>query len=65
VTVSVVRAGQTVRKQGAHYIIEMILQVALEYAGIPDIRTLSFNHIKLFYKGLEKTLIDATKDKKG
>lgn len=40
---------------------EMILQICIYYSGIPDFRTLKMSSIKLFYKGIENELIEATK----
>ena len=35
---------------------EMLLQIARDYAGLPDARTLSFAEIVFFYEGLRPEL---------
>jgi hypothetical protein len=35
---------------------EMILQVARDYPGLPDVRTLSMDEIRFFYDGLRAEL---------
>lgn len=42
---------------------EMILQVARDYSGLPDVRSLSMTEIRFFYEGLRAELRKATKPK--
>ena len=46
---------------------EMLLQVARDYPGIPDVRTLKASEIRFFYNGLRAELKEASKprDKRG
>jgi hypothetical protein len=36
--------------------IEMMLQIARDYAGLPDVRTLKAHEIRFFYDGLRAEL---------
>lgn len=40
---------------------EMLLQIALDYPGVPDVRTLKAHEIRFFYNGLRATLKERTK----
>lgn len=40
---------------------EMMLQIATEYSGLPDVRTLALSEIRFFYEGLRPTLRKHTK----
>jgi hypothetical protein len=42
---------------------EMLLQVAREYPGIPDPRTMTLDEIRFFYTGLRADLREMTKRK--
>lgn len=42
---------------------EMILQICRDYAGLPDVRTLTVEEIVFFYDGLRPELKAATKPK--
>ena len=46
---------------------EMLLQVARDFAGLPDVRTLKASEIRFFYNGLRAELREASKprDKRG
>lgn len=39
----------------------MLLQVARDYAGIPDVRTLTMSEIRFFYDALRVELVERTK----
>lgn len=41
----------------------MLLQIARDYAGLPDPRFMSASEIRFFYDGLRAELIKATKPK--
>lgn len=60
----VVRAGSDARLAGAAATYtEMLLQVARDYPGIPDPRTLRIHEIVWFYNGLRPELKRHTKPK--
>lgn len=40
---------------------EMLLQIARDYPGIPDVRTLKISEIRFFYEGLREELKHHTK----
>jgi len=40
---------------------EMLLQIARDYPGLPDARTLTVSEIRFFYEGLRGELIRGTK----
>lgn len=42
---------------------EMLIQVARDFSGLPDIRTLKASEIRFFYGGLRAELKDGTKPK--
>jgi hypothetical protein len=42
---------------------EMILQIARDYSGIPDVRTLKASEIRFFYEGLRAELKEHTRPK--
>lgn len=42
---------------------EMILQIARDYPGIPDVRTLALSEIRFFYEGLRHELQRGTQPK--
>lgn len=35
---------------------EMMIQVCMDYPGLPDVRTLTLGEIRFFYDGLRETL---------
>ena len=39
---------------------EMILQICLDYPGLPDVRTLSGSQIRFFYEGIRESLKKGT-----
>jgi hypothetical protein len=39
----------------------MMLQIARDYAGLPDVRTLTASEIRFFYDGLRAELREGTK----
>lgn len=39
----------------------MMLQIARDYPGLPDIRTMRASEIRFFYEGLRPELIEHTK----
>lgn len=39
---------------------EMLYQIALDYNGLPDVRTLKVSEIIFFYEGLRPSLIKDT-----
>lgn len=56
-----VRNGEDAKlPKGEHTLLpvytEMMLQVARDYSGIPDIRTLTLDEIRFFYDGLRAEL---------
>ena len=64
--VSLVRHGVDEKlTRGRHRIVavysEMLLQIALEYPGLPDPRTMTLKEIRFFYDGLRGTLHKMTK----
>jgi hypothetical protein len=42
----------------------MLLHVAAEYPGLPDVRTLTFDEIRFFFEGMRPALKRATKPPK-
>lgn len=53
----VVRNGTDAQLSSAHATYrEMILQIARDYAGLPDVRTLTLGEIAFFYEGLRAEL---------
>lgn len=44
---------------------EMLLQISLEYPGLPDARTLTLDEIRFFYEGLRHNLQKMTKRRPG
>lgn len=54
-------------REGGNYFFpvysEMLLQVARDYSGVPDVRTLRASEIKFFYNGLRAELEHHTKPK--
>ncbi len=59
-------AGERLR-DGAHIFVnvyrEMLLQIARDYASLPDVRTLKAGEIRFFYEGLRAELEHHTKPK--
>jgi hypothetical protein len=43
---------------------ELLLQICLDYAGLPDPRTLTASEIRFFYSGRRDALKEITKPKK-
>jgi hypothetical protein len=41
---------------------EMLLQIAAEYPGLPDVRTLSTHEIRFFYSGLVPGILRMQED---
>lgn len=39
----------------------MLIQVCLDYPGLPDARTLTLSEIRFFYDGIRESLIERTK----
>lgn len=39
---------------------EMLIQISLDYAGLPDSRELTLSEIRFFYNGLRETLKQRT-----
>lgn len=59
-------ADETIPKKGnTFYAVysEMLLQVARDYSGLPDCRTLRAHEIKFFYDGLRAELKEHTKSR--
>lgn len=50
---------------GVSGIITQMLQIASDYSGLPDIRTMELFEIRFFYKPLIPGLIEAQKSKRG
>jgi hypothetical protein len=42
---------------------EMVLQICLDYPGLPDIKTLEASEIRFFYEGIRESLKKNTKPK--
>ena len=42
----------------------MLLQVSMDYPGVPDVRTLTMSDLRFFYEGLRGSLKHRTKPKK-
>jgi hypothetical protein len=64
VTDLVVRSGADARLSSARDTYrEMLLQIARDYAGLPDARTLTIGEIVFFYEGLRPELIKHTRSR--
>ena len=44
---------------------EMLVQICMEYASLPDARTLRASEIRFWYEGCRHTLIEGTKPQPG
>lgn len=55
------------KREGGNYAhvvyTEMLLQIARDYSGLPDARTLKVSEIKFFYEGLRAELLRGTAPK--
>lgn len=60
-TSEVVEHGELVKKRGLNAPLFQMLQCARDYAGIPDVRTLTVDEIDTFYRALVPELLKATK----
>jgi hypothetical protein len=61
VTSEIVERGALVKKRGLSAPLFKMLQCARDYAGIPDVRTLTIDEIDVFYQPLIPELLKATK----
>ena len=62
----IVRGGEDTKHVGGEHVrpvvyAEMLRQVARDYSGLPDVRTLRDSEIRFFYDGLRAELKQATK----
>jgi hypothetical protein len=69
VRVALVRGGEDFRHQnGAHRLPavygEMMLQVAQDYSGAPDVLNMRAHQIRFFYNGIRRKLQQETKPSK-
>lgn len=55
------RGGIEVKIHGLGAVSEQMLQCAADYAGLPDVRTLTIPEIRFFYSGLLPGLIEMQK----
>lgn len=60
-TSEIVERGELVKKRGHSAPLFKMLQCARDYAGIPDVRTLTVDEIDVFYRPLIPELLKATK----
>lgn len=59
-TVDLVRRGSTTRCRGITAAQSALLQVARDYAGLPDVRELKLNEILFYYDGMRGELEQRT-----
>ncbi len=59
-TVDLVGNGAVRRQRGLGAIQSALLQIARDYSGLPDIRTLSLSDILFYYDGLRAELVQRT-----
>lgn len=60
-TAEIVTRGVLTRQRGYGAPLFQMLQGARDYAGIPDVRTLTLDEIDTFYRALIPELLKATK----
>ena len=60
-TSEIVTGGVLTRQRGYGAPLFQMLQCARDYAGIPDVRTLTVDEIDTFYRPLVPELLKATK----
>jgi len=60
VTVELVSGGTVKKQRGLGAIQSALLQVARDYSGLPDIRTLRLSEILFYYDGLQAELVQRT-----
>lgn len=60
-TAVVVTRGEAIKTRGYEAPLFQMLQGARDYAGIPDVRTLTLDEIDTFYRALVPELLKATK----
>ena len=59
-TVGLVSSGMVEKQRGLGAIRSALLQVARDYSGLPDIRTLRLSEILFYYDGLQAELVQRT-----
>lgn len=56
---------ETEKMVGGHKLVavygEMLRQIAIDYSGLPDLRSLSMSEIRFFYEGLRHSLQQRTR----
>jgi hypothetical protein len=60
VTVELVRGGRSLRRRGIVAVQSALLQIARDYAGLPDVRALKLSEILFYYDGLRGELEQRT-----
>lgn len=60
-TSEIVKRGELVKERGLEAPLFKMLQCARDYAGVPDVRTLTIDEIDVFYWPLIPELLKATK----
>lgn len=60
-TSEVVVRGELIKEKGLSAPLLKLLQCARDYAGIPDVRTMTLDEIDIFYRALIPELLKATK----
>lgn len=60
---SVTRDGVLERHTIFAVLLEMMYQIAQDYPGLPDVRTLKAHEIRFFYEGLRGGLLQHTRPK--
>lgn len=58
-----VRQGALIKQCGIGCIPEMIIQICMDYNGLPDVRTLTMGEIVFFYSGITGSLIKQWEDR--
>ena len=59
-TVELVRGGRSITCRGITAAQSALLQIARDYAGLPDVRELKLNEILFYYDGLRGELEQRT-----
>ena len=59
-TVGLVSNGMVKKQRGLGAIQSALLQIARDYSGLPDIRTLRLSEILFYYDGLQAELVQRT-----
>ena len=59
-TVDLVSNGAVKKHRGLGAIQSALLQIARDYSGLPDVRTLSLSDILFYYDGLQAELVQRT-----